>query len=135
MTNNKYGYRPGKGGYSANDDWTKRDAETGQFRDTKRARSGDGYRKGSVTDRTQVENDNEDWTRRDTESGQFMDQKADGAPFKGVAKEPSRRRPGGKSNTRRSTTKETTFQKRSEPLDSTLPPAPKSRSGQTTRRK
>ena len=54
--------------------------------------TGDGYRKGSVTDRTQVENDNEDWTKRDAESGEFMDQKADGEPFKGVAKEPDERR-------------------------------------------
>ena len=54
--------------------------------------TGDGHRKGSVTDRTQVENDNEDWTKRDTETGEFMDQKADGKPFKGVAKEPDDRR-------------------------------------------
>ena len=57
--------------------------------------TGDGYRKGSVTDRTQVENDNEDWTKRDAESGEFMDQKADGEPFKGVAKEPDGRREAG----------------------------------------
>ncbi len=54
--------------------------------------TGDGYRTGSVTDRTQVENGNQDWTKRDAESGEFMDQKADGEPFKGVAKEPDRRR-------------------------------------------
>ena len=54
--------------------------------------TGDGYRKGSVTDRTQVENDNEDWTKRDADTGKFMDQKADGEPFKGVAKEPDGRR-------------------------------------------
>ena len=54
--------------------------------------TGDGYRKGSVTDRTQVENDNQDWTKRDADSGEFMDQKADGEPFKGVAKEPDKRR-------------------------------------------
>ena len=54
--------------------------------------TGDGHRTGSVTDRTQVENDNDDWTKRDAESGEFMDQKADGEPFKGVAKEPDKRR-------------------------------------------
>ena len=54
--------------------------------------TGDGYRKGSVTDRTQVENDNEDWTKRDADTGEFMDQKADGEPFKGVAREPDGRR-------------------------------------------
>ena len=57
--------------------------------------TGDGYRKGAVTDRTQVENNNDDWTKRDTESGEFMDQKADGEPFKGVAKEPDERRSDG----------------------------------------
>jgi len=54
--------------------------------------TGEGYRKGSVNDRTQVKNDNDDWTKRDAESGEFMDQKADGEPFKGVAKEPDGRR-------------------------------------------
>ena len=54
--------------------------------------TGDGHRKGSVTERSQVENDNEDWTKRDTESGEFMDQKADDEPFKGVTKEPDERR-------------------------------------------
>ena len=57
--------------------------------------TGDGYRTGSVTGRTQVENDNEDWTKRDAETGEFMDQKADGEPFKGVAKEPDERRTSG----------------------------------------
>ena len=54
--------------------------------------TGKGYRKGAVTNRTQVENANDDWTKRDAESGEFMDQKADGEPFKGVAKEPDERR-------------------------------------------
>ena len=54
--------------------------------------TGDGYRKGSVTDRTQVENGNEGWTKRDADTGEFMDQKADGEPFKGVAREPDGRR-------------------------------------------
>ncbi len=54
--------------------------------------TGKEHRKGSVKDRTQVENPNDDWTKRDAESGEFMDQKADDKPFKGVAKEPDDRR-------------------------------------------
>ncbi|HHS9910320.1 TPA: hypothetical protein ACTW28_003078 [Klebsiella quasipneumoniae subsp. similipneumoniae] len=55
--------------------------------------TGDGYRKGSVTDRTQVQNpQNGNYTKRDTTTGRFIDQKQDGAPFKGVAKEVDDRR-------------------------------------------
>ncbi len=54
--------------------------------------TGNGYRKGAVTDRTQTEAPNDHWTKRDAESGEFMDQKANGEPFKGVAKEPDERR-------------------------------------------
>jgi len=47
-----------------------------------------GYRQGSVSDRTQVKNPkNGNWTKRDTKTGQFIEQKQDGNPFKGVAKE------------------------------------------------
>ena len=54
--------------------------------------TGEGYRKGAVKDRTQTENPQTgDWTKRDREDGEFMDVKEDGAPFKGVAKEPDRR--------------------------------------------
>jgi hypothetical protein len=48
-------------------------------------------RKGSVRDRTQFEH-NGIWYKRDAETGQIMDGKADGAPFKGVAKELDGRR-------------------------------------------
>lgn len=55
--------------------------------------TGDGFRKGSVTDRTQVHNPKTDnWVKRDTNSGKFIDQKSDGTPFKGVAKEKDGRR-------------------------------------------
>jgi HTH-type transcriptional regulator/antitoxin MqsA len=55
--------------------------------------TGDNYRNGSVTDRTQSYNPKtETWTKRDAETGKFMDQKADGTPFKGVAKEVDHRR-------------------------------------------
>ncbi|EKK5222324.1 hypothetical protein PN551_003853 [Cronobacter sakazakii] len=55
--------------------------------------TGDGYRKGSVTDRTQVQNpQNGNYTKRDTTTGRFIDQKQDGTPFKGVAREVDDRR-------------------------------------------
>ncbi|HEB4094222.1 TPA: hypothetical protein RZ058_005187 [Enterobacter cloacae] len=55
--------------------------------------TGDGYRKGSVTDRTQVQNpQNGNYAKRDTTTGRFIDQKQDGTPFKGVAKEVDDRR-------------------------------------------
>jgi len=50
--------------------------------------TGEGYRKGAVKGRSQVQNTATDhYTKRDTETGQFMDQKADEKPFKGVRKE------------------------------------------------
>ena len=55
--------------------------------------TGEGFRRGSVDDRTQVHNPSNDRrVKRDAETGKFMDQKADGAPFKGVAKEVDHRR-------------------------------------------
>lgn len=55
--------------------------------------TGEGYRKGSVTDRTQVQNpQNGNYTKRDTTTGRFIDQKQDGNPFKGVAQEVDDRR-------------------------------------------
>ncbi len=55
--------------------------------------TGDGFRRGSVNDRSQVQNPvNGNWTKRDTETGRFMDQKKDGEPFKGVAREVDDRR-------------------------------------------
>ena len=56
--------------------------------------TGEGYRKGSVNDRSQTYNPKTDsWVKRDTESGEFIDQKtSDNKPFKGVAKEKDDRR-------------------------------------------
>jgi hypothetical protein len=52
--------------------------------------TGDGYRIGSVRNRSQFEH-NGVWFKRDTETGQILNGKADGDPFKGVAKEPDDR--------------------------------------------
>lgn len=60
---------------------------------TMASNTGEGYRKGSVNDRTQVHNPKTNtWVKRDTETGKFMDGKSDGTPFKGVAREPDKRR-------------------------------------------
>jgi hypothetical protein len=52
--------------------------------------TGDGRRIGSVRGRSQFER-NGIWFKRDTDSGEIMDGKADGTPFKGVAREPDDR--------------------------------------------
>ena len=55
--------------------------------------TGDDHRIGSVIDRTQTQAPNGNWVKRDTNTGQFIDQKTtDKEPFKGVAKEPDKRR-------------------------------------------
>jgi len=54
--------------------------------------TGEGFRKGSVKDRTQTETPSGHFVKRDAETGRFMDVKADTEPFKGVAKEPDGRR-------------------------------------------
>ncbi len=60
--------------------------------------TGEGYRIGSVDNRTQVQNPvTGDWIKRDRDpesesAGEFIDVKTDGTPFKGVAKEPDGRR-------------------------------------------
>lgn len=60
--------------------------------------TGEDYRKGSVDNRTQVENPKtEKWVKRNRDAdsdadGEFMESKKDGEPFKGVAKEPDGRR-------------------------------------------
>ncbi len=49
--------------------------------------TGDGFRRGAVTDRSQVHNpQNDTWVKRDSGTGKFIDVKKD-APFKGVRKE------------------------------------------------
>lgn len=55
--------------------------------------TGKDHRIGSVKNETQVENPaTGDWTKRSHEDGKFVDVKKDGKPFKGVAKEPDKRR-------------------------------------------
>lgn len=60
--------------------------------------TGKGSRKGSVDNRTQSKNpETGNSTKRNqdpnsTHEGEFMDVKEDGKPFKGVAKEPDKRR-------------------------------------------
>jgi hypothetical protein len=50
--------------------------------------SGIGFRKGSVKQRSQVENPKTGrFTKRDTQTGQFIDGKSDGKSFKGVRRE------------------------------------------------
>ena len=57
--------------------------------------TGDNHRIGSVRNRTQTYNpQTEQYVERDRSNGQFTRTKADGEPFKGVAKEPDHRRDG-----------------------------------------
>jgi hypothetical protein len=57
--------------------------------------TGKDFRKGSVTDRTQLDLDadpnKEKFVKRDRTTGQFTDLKEDDLPFKGVAQEPDER--------------------------------------------
>ena len=53
--------------------------------------TGDGFRRGAVTGRTQFQQKNGDWQKRDERTGQFMERKSSEGPFKGVAKEPDGR--------------------------------------------
>lgn len=48
--------------------------------------TGQNFRRGSVTNRTQVRTPS-GWVKRDSSTGQFMDRKADPQPFKGVRRE------------------------------------------------
>jgi hypothetical protein len=56
--------------------------------------TGKNFRTGSVDDRTQLDLDPKKgkFVKRDTNTGQFTDLKEDDRPFKGVAKEPDKRR-------------------------------------------
>ena len=49
--------------------------------------TGQGFRKGPVSGRSQTQNPKTGWTKRDTGTGRFIDVKSDGKPFKGVRKE------------------------------------------------
>jgi hypothetical protein len=48
--------------------------------------TGSNYRRGAVTDRSQVRTPS-GWVKRDSTTGRFMDRKADPQPFKGVRRE------------------------------------------------
>ncbi len=53
--------------------------------------TGDGFRRGAVTGRTQFQRPDGHWQKRDERTGQLMSVKDDGKPFKGVAREPDGR--------------------------------------------
>jgi hypothetical protein len=53
--------------------------------------TGNDYRRGAVTGRTQFQQPNGDWQKRDERTGQFMERKSSEGPFKGVAREPDGR--------------------------------------------
>ncbi|GGE88983.1 hypothetical protein [Niveispirillum cyanobacteriorum] len=53
--------------------------------------TGDGYRRGAVTDRTQMQRPDGLYQKRNEGNGHFMGVKKDGTPWKGVAKEPDGR--------------------------------------------
>lgn len=55
--------------------------------------TGNGSRRGSVTNRTQSKNPKTNiWTKRNASTGKFAAGKVTGGPFKGVAKERDHRR-------------------------------------------
>ena len=53
--------------------------------------TGQGFRRGAVTGRTQFQRDDGLWQKRNERDGRFMGAKDDGTPHKGVAKEPDGR--------------------------------------------
>jgi hypothetical protein len=54
--------------------------------------TGNGYRNGSVDNRSQFPTPSGNWAKRDTATGRITDVKtSDKKPFKGVAKEPDDR--------------------------------------------
>jgi hypothetical protein len=53
--------------------------------------TGNGYRRGAVTGRTQFKRPDGHWQKRNERDGTLMGVKDDGTPFKGVAKEPDGR--------------------------------------------
>lgn len=53
--------------------------------------TGDGFRRGAVTARTQFQRSDGNYQKRDERTGEFMEVKSGGDPFKGVAKEPDGR--------------------------------------------
>jgi hypothetical protein len=54
--------------------------------------TGDGYRRGSVSDRSQFKGPSDTWYKRDSDTGRIIDGKKSDGPYKGVAKEPDGRK-------------------------------------------
>ena len=53
--------------------------------------TGNNFRRGAVTGRTQFERPDGNYQKRNERTGEFMSVKNGGAPFKGVTKEPDGR--------------------------------------------
>ena len=53
--------------------------------------TGNNFRRGAVTGRTQFQRHDGHFQKRDERTGQFMEVKGGQTPFKGVAKEPDGR--------------------------------------------
>lgn len=53
--------------------------------------TGNNFRRGAVTGRTQFQRPDGNYQKRDERTGHFMTVKDGGKPFKGVAKEPDGR--------------------------------------------
>lgn len=53
--------------------------------------TGNDFRRGAVTGRTQFQRPDGHWQKRDERTGQLMSVKNDDKPFKGIAKEPDGR--------------------------------------------
>lgn len=68
------------------------EGSTGQRGHRKMAKNtGNGFRRGAVTARTQFERPDHHWQKRNERTGQLMGVKDDLEPFKGVAREPDGR--------------------------------------------
>ncbi len=53
--------------------------------------TGDDFRRGAVTGRTQFERPDGHWQKRNEHDGRLMEVKQTSGPFKGIAKEPDGR--------------------------------------------
>lgn len=53
--------------------------------------TGNDFRRGAVTARTQFQRIDGSYQKRNERTGHFMEVKQDGSPFKGVAREPDGR--------------------------------------------
>ena len=53
--------------------------------------TGDGFRRGAVSERTQFQMPDGHWVKRNELTGEIMEHKSTPGPFKGIAKEPDGR--------------------------------------------